>query len=50
MLISHCQNYNLLFNIDVWIVNTDFGKTDISKEVNFLGEIRRSLSDDWFVL
>lgn len=36
MLISFCQNFNFVDNVDVSTVNSDLGKRDISKQVNFL--------------
>lgn len=44
MMISFCQNFNSVDNVDVWTVNCDLVKRDISKQVKFWGEERFQFS------
>lgn len=43
-MIYFCQNFNSVDNVDVWTVNCDLVKRDISKQVNFWGEERFQFS------
>lgn len=36
VLIFFCQNFNFVDNVDVRTVDSDLGKRDISKQVNFM--------------